>query len=72
MKWVVALLAVTVFFGTSTNAQNSRVPEQGAKNGQPVVGSPQTTDPRTRLVRDPFLFPGPASPMELREGPRAK
>jgi hypothetical protein len=72
MKWIVALTAATVFFGASANAQNSRVREPDAKNGQPVAGQPQTTDPRTTTGAAPVAVPGAGNPYGAKGGPRAR
>jgi hypothetical protein len=62
MKWIVSLTAATVLFGASAHAQNSRVQEPDAKNGQPVAGQPQTTDPRTTTGKAPVAVPGAGNP----------
>jgi hypothetical protein len=68
MKWIVALMAATVFFSASANAQNSRVREPDAKNGQPVAGQPQTTDPRTTTGAAPVAVPGAGNPYGAKGG----
>jgi hypothetical protein len=64
VKWIVALTAATVFFGASANAQNSRVRQPDAKNGQPVAGQPQTTDPGAA----PVAVPGAGNPYGAKGG----
>jgi hypothetical protein len=71
MKTVIVLAVTTALLATTADAQNSRVRELDAKNGQPTTGQPQTTDPRTPRVRRLLLFPVPAIRMEQRVGPPA-
>jgi hypothetical protein len=66
MKSTVALIAATVFFAASANAQNSRAREPDAKNGQPIAGKPQTTDPRTTTGGAPV--PGAGNPYGAKGG----
>jgi hypothetical protein len=47
MKSFVIALATAAIIATGAHAQNSRVLEPEARPGQPTVGPPQTTDPRT-------------------------
>jgi outer membrane protein assembly factor BamB len=68
MKWLVALMAATVLFGTSVDAQNSRVQELDAKNGQPIAGQPQTTDPRTTTAKAHIAVPGGGNPYGAKGG----
>jgi hypothetical protein len=68
MKWIVTLCAAAVLFSASANAQNTRVPEPAAKNGQPVVGQPQTTDPRTTTGQAPVATPGAGNPFGAKGG----
>jgi hypothetical protein len=68
MKWIVALTAATVLVTSSANAQNSRVREPDAKNGQPVTGQPQTTDPRTTTGEAPRAIPGTGNPYGAKGG----
>ena len=41
MKWVIALVVASSLLVVSADAQNSRVREPDAKNGQPVAGQPK-------------------------------
>jgi hypothetical protein len=68
MKLLMALIAATVVFGASASAQNSRVQEPDAKNGQPVAGQPQTTDPRTTTGKAPIAVPGAGNPYGAKGG----
>jgi hypothetical protein len=68
MKWMFPLLAGTVLISASANAQNSRVREPDAKNGQPTVGQPQTTDPRTTTGQAPVAVPGAGNPYGAKGG----
>jgi hypothetical protein len=68
MKWMVSLTAATVLCGASAHAQNSRVQEPDAKNGQPVAGQPQTTDPRTTTGKAPVAVPGAGNPYGAKGG----
>jgi hypothetical protein len=67
MKWMV-LVAATALLGASASAQNSRVREPDAKNGQPVTGQPQTTDPRTTIGQAPSAIPGAGNPYGAKGG----
>jgi hypothetical protein len=69
MKWIVTLCAATALISGSANAQNTRVPEPAAKNGQPVVGQPQTSDPRTTTGQAPVATPGAGNPYGAKGGP---
>jgi hypothetical protein len=68
MKWTVALIAATMLVGASAHAQNSRVQEPNAKNGQPTAGQPQTTDPRTTTGEAPVAVPGAGNPYGAKGG----
>jgi hypothetical protein len=68
MKWMIPLMAATVLTGASASAQNSRVRELDAKNGQPTVGQPQTTDPRTTTGQAPVAVPGAGNPYGAKGG----
>jgi len=68
MKWLVIAVAGAAILGTSAYAQNSRVPEQDAKPGQPTVGQPQTSDPRTTTGQAPIAVPGAGSPYGAKGG----
>ena len=59
MKLFVIAVATAAVVGTSAYAQNSRVLEPEARPGQPTVGPPQTTDPRTTTT-DKLPSPCPA------------
>jgi hypothetical protein len=69
MKLLVIAVASAAILGTSAYAQNSRVPEQEAKPGQPTVGQPQTSDPRTTTGQAPVAVPGAGSPYGAKGGP---
>jgi hypothetical protein len=58
MKLFVITLATAAIIGGSAYAQNTRVPEQEARPGQPTVGSPRTTDPGTTTGQAPISVPG--------------
>jgi hypothetical protein len=47
MKSFVLAVAAMALLSIGAQAQNTRVREPEAKTGQPIVGTPQTTDPRT-------------------------
>ena len=64
---VIAVIAAT-FLGTNAYAQNSRVLEPEARQGQPTVGPPQTTDPRTTTGQAPIAVPGAGSPYGAKGG----
>jgi hypothetical protein len=73
MKLLVIAVASTAILGGSAYAQNSqqRVPEPEAQvPGQPTVGQPQTTDPRTTTGQAPAKAPGavPGSPYGAKGG----
>ena len=68
MKWIVALVAASSLLVVSADAQNSRVREPDAKNGQPVAGQPQTTDPRTTTGEAPVAVPGAGNPYGAKGG----
>jgi hypothetical protein len=68
MKWMIPLMAATVLTGASASAQNSRVREPDAKNGQPTMGQPQTTDPRTTTGQAPVAVPGAGNPYGAKGG----
>jgi hypothetical protein len=68
MRWLVALMAGTVLFGSSVNAQNSRVREPDAKSGQPIAGQPQTADPQTTTGKAPTAVPGAGNPYGAKGG----
>jgi hypothetical protein len=68
MKCFVALMATTVLFAATANAQSSRVREPDAKNGQPTTGQPQTTDPRTTTGNAPVAVPGAGNPYGAKGG----
>jgi hypothetical protein len=67
MKWIMALTAATVLI-SAANAQNPRVQEPNAKNGQPTAGQPQTTDPRTTTGEAPVAVPGAGNPYGAKGG----
>ena len=69
MKLFVIVLATAAIIGGSADAQNTRVPEQEARPGQPTVGPPQTTDPRTTTGQAPISVPGTGSPYGAKGGP---
>jgi hypothetical protein len=62
MKSFVIALATAAIIATGAHAQNSRVLEPEARPGQPTVGPPQTTDPRTTTGQAPIAVPGAGSP----------
>ena len=68
MKLFVIAVASAAILSTSGYAQNTRVPEQEAKPGQPTVGQPQTTDPRTTTGQAPVAVPGAGSPYGAKGG----
>ena len=68
MKWIVSLTAATVLLSATANAQNSRVQEPDAKNGQPITGQPQTTDPRNTTGQAPVAIPGAGNPYGAKGG----
>ncbi len=68
MKWTVALVVATAVLGSNADAQNSRVREPDAKNGQPIAGQPQTTDPRTTTGQAPVAIPGAGNPYGAKGG----
>jgi hypothetical protein len=68
MKWTVALGVATAVLVSNANAQNSRVREPDAKNGQPITGQPQTTDPRTTTGQAPVAVPGAGNPYGAKGG----
>jgi hypothetical protein len=68
MKSVILLTVATTLLATSAHAQNSRVREPDAKNGQPITGQPQTTDPRTTTGQAPVAVPGAGNPYGAKGG----
>jgi hypothetical protein len=62
MRLLVIAVASAAILGTSAYGQNTRVPEQEAKPGQPTIGQPQTSDPRTTTAQAPIAVPGAGSP----------
>jgi hypothetical protein len=68
MKLLVIAVASAAILGTSAYAQNSRVPEQEAKPGQPTVGQPQSTDKSTTTGQAPIAVPGAGSPYGANAG----
>jgi hypothetical protein len=74
MKWTVALIAATALVSASAHAQNSRVQEPNAKNGQPLLGSPRRQIPEPRLVRRrcPWLRPWRHTDCRRQEQQRAR
>jgi hypothetical protein len=69
MKLLVIALATAAIVATSAHAQNTRrVPEPEARPGQPTVGVPQTTDPRTTTGEAPKAVPGAGSPYGAKGG----
>ena len=61
MKLLIIAAASAAILGGSAQAQNSqlRVTEPEARTpGQPTVGPPQTTDPRTTTGQGPVKAPG--------------
>ena len=68
MRWTVGMVAATLLLGASANAQNSRVQEPDAKNGQPVAGQHQTTNPRTTTGQAPVSIPGAGNPYGAKGG----
>ncbi len=61
MKLLIIAAASSAILGGGAYAQNSqsRVPEPEARTpGQPSVGVPQTTDPRTTTGQSPIKAPG--------------
>jgi hypothetical protein len=63
MKLLIIAVASAAIFGGSASAQTSqpRVPESEARTpGQPTIGPPQTTDPRTTTGQGPIKAPGSA------------
>jgi hypothetical protein len=72
MKWTVGLIAATLLLGASANAQNSRVREPDAMNGQPIAGQPQTADPQTTTGKAPTAVPGAGNPYGAKGGQRGR
>jgi hypothetical protein len=68
MNWAIAVAAASMMIGATANAQTSRVREPDAKNGQPVAGQPQTTDPRTTTGKAPVAVPGAGNPYGAKGG----
>jgi hypothetical protein len=68
MKTVIVLAVTTALLATTADAQNSRVRELDAKNGQPTTGQPQTTDPRTTTGQAPVAVPGAGNPYGAKGG----
>jgi hypothetical protein len=68
MKWAVILMSATIVLSATANAQNSRVREPDAKNGQPITGQPQTSDPRTTTGQAPVALPGAGNPYGAKGG----
>ena len=71
MKLFVIAVASAAILSTSGYAQNTRVPEQEAKPGQPTVGQPQTSDPRTTTGKAPIAVPVLGRRMEQKAAPQA-
>jgi hypothetical protein len=68
MRLIVVAVATAAIIGTGAHAQNSRVLEPEARPGQPTVGPPQTTDPRTTTGQAPIAVPGAGSPYGAKGG----
>ena len=68
MKKVLLLAVATALLATTAQAQNGRVREPEAKNGQPIAGQPQTADPRTTTGRAPVAVPGAGNPYGAKGG----
>jgi hypothetical protein len=68
MKLFIIAVASAAILSTTTYAQNTRVPEEEAKPGQPTVGQPQTSDPRTTTGQAPIAVPGEGSPYGAKGG----
>lgn len=67
MTRLIAIAAATLI-SFSAYAQNTRVPEPEAKPGRPIVGQPQTSDPRTTTGQAPISVPGAGNPYGAKGG----
>ena len=63
------VIAAAAIISTGAHAQNTRVREPEARPGQPTVGPPQTTDPRTTTGQAPIVVPGAGPPYGAKGGP---
>jgi hypothetical protein len=68
MKSFVLAIAATALLTIGAQAQNTRVREPEAKSGQPIAGTPQTTDPRTTTGQAPIAVPGLGNPYGAKGG----
>jgi hypothetical protein len=72
MKLLVIVTASAAVLASTAYAQNSqpRVPEPEARiPGQPTIGAPQTTDPRTETTgQAPIRVPGAGNPYGAKGG----
>jgi hypothetical protein len=69
MRFLATALAGALVLAGAAHAQNSRVPEPEARTpGQPTVGPPQTTDPKTTTGQAPARVPGVGSPYGAKGG----